>query len=130
MIKRNWREVRPVVGTHDDAIVWHIFCRKDRKGGTLAPEAAWLPVMEKQTYIVKHAIQAGRTSNKHSHETEEQLFYILKGRGVLRVGEEEAEVREGDFIYLPPKVPHQITNEREGEEWLEYLVISVGVDAK
>ena len=128
MIKRNWREIRPVVGTHDDAIVWHFFCRQDGRSSRLAPEAAWLPVMQKQTYIVKHAIQGGRASNRHVHESEEQLFYILKGRGVLRVGEEEEEVREGDMIYLPPKIPHQITNERGGDDWLEYLVISVGVD--
>ena len=128
MIKRNWRDVRPVVGTHDDAIVWHIFCRENRQPSSLAPEAAYLAVMRKQTYIVKHAIQGGRASNRHLHETEEQLFYILRGRGVLWVGEEEAEVREGDTIYLPPKVPHQITNERGGDDWLEYLVISVSVE--
>lgn len=103
MIKRNWREVRPVVGTHDDAIVWHIFGRKGKEAPNLAAEAAYLAVFEKQTYFVKHAIQGGRKSNPHSHETEEQLYYILKGRGVVRVGDERTEVKEGDTVYLPPQ---------------------------
>ncbi len=35
---------------------------------------------------------------------------LLKGRVRMRVGDQFLEVAEGDAVYLPPNLPHELTN--------------------
>lgn len=61
----------------------------------------------------------------HNHHANEEMFFILQGRGELRVGGERYSIRQGDFIASPPGGPelaHQIIN--TGEEELRYLAVS------
>ena len=48
----------------------------------------------------------------HWHAMEDEIFYILSGRGVFRYGEELAEVGPGDTINCPAgtQIAHQIGN--------------------
>jgi uncharacterized cupin superfamily protein len=56
----------------------------------------------------------------HSHEGEEEFLYILSGRGIAEIGEEEFEVGPGDFMGFPtPSVGHHMRN--PFEEDLVYL---------
>ena len=55
-------------------------------------------------------INPGITSEPHQHESEEHVYFILSGVGIARVGDEEREVREGDVIYMPPRLPHGMKN--------------------
>lgn len=59
----------------------------------------------------------------HYHLREDEVFYVLAGRGVLRYGEELIDIRAGDCIACPAgtKVAHQIANPHE--EDLEYLAM-------
>ncbi|MCD6399525.1 cupin domain-containing protein [candidate division WOR-3 bacterium] len=56
--------------------------------------------------------------HKHSHEHE---AYVLSGRGVARVGNEEVPLEKDRFVFVPPNVPHQFLN--KGEEDLIFLCI-------
>lgn len=61
----------------------------------------------------------------HNHRSNEEMFYILEGRGEVRIGAETFPVRAGDFIACPPGGPelaHQIVNTGTGE--LKYLSVS------
>lgn len=61
----------------------------------------------------------------HSHRANEELFFILQGTGVARIGAETFPIRAGDFIACPPGGPetaHQIRN--TGDEELRYISIS------
>lgn len=53
-------------------------------------------------------------SGKHHHGELETVIYVVSGRGKIRwwaEGKEyEEEVEPGDFIYVPPFVPHQEIN--------------------
>lgn len=52
-------------------------------------------------------------SGVHHHGDLETIIYVVAGRGKIRWGarmEHEAEVEPGDFIYVPPFVPHQEIN--------------------
>ncbi len=42
----------------------------------------------------------------HVHENEDELFYVLEGEHVYRVGEEEFEVGPGAMVFAPRGVPH------------------------
>ena len=61
----------------------------------------------------------------HSHRGEEEMFFIVKGRGTLRYGEETRPLRAGDVICCPtggPETAHQIVNDSDGD--LAYLSVS------
>jgi uncharacterized cupin superfamily protein len=61
----------------------------------------------------------------HNHRSNEEMFYILEGRGEVRIGAETFPIRAGDFIACPPGGPelaHQIVNTGTGE--LKYLAVS------
>jgi len=52
-------------------------------------------------------------SGVHHHGETETIIYVVSGRGLMRWGEQmehEQEVEPGDFIYVPPFVPHQELN--------------------
>ena len=58
-------------------------------------------------------IEPGGHQRVHSHDPE-QIYFILEGRGVMRVGEEEREVEEGDCIFIPSRAAHGIENRTKG----------------
>jgi uncharacterized RmlC-like cupin family protein len=61
----------------------------------------------------------------HHHGALESVIYIVKGRARMRWGERlefVAEAGPGDFIYVPPYVPHQEIN-ASVEEALECVLV-------
>jgi uncharacterized cupin superfamily protein len=67
-------------------------------------------------------VPAGKESYVyHSHQTEEEWIYVLAGRAVALIDDEEYEVETGDFIGFPaPSVAHLLRNPGPAE--LVYLV--------
>ena len=66
----------------------------------------------------------------HHHGPVESVIYVLKGRARMRWGERLefiAEAGPGDFIYVPPYVPHQEINASENEA-LECVLLRSGQD--
>lgn len=59
----------------------------------------------------------------HYHLREDEAFYVLSGRGVLRYGEELIDIKPGDCIACPAgtRTAHQIANPYD--EDLEYLAV-------
>ena len=58
-------------------------------------------------------IQANAKTGAHHHGHLESVIYVIKGRARMRWGaqlEFTAEAGPGDFIYVPPYVPHQEIN--------------------
>jgi quercetin dioxygenase-like cupin family protein len=42
----------------------------------------------------------------HLHERDDELFYVLEGEHVFRVGDEEFEVGPGGLVFAPRGIPH------------------------
>jgi uncharacterized RmlC-like cupin family protein len=64
----------------------------------------------------------------HHHGPVESVIYVVTGRARMRWGERlefMAEAGPGDFIYVPPYVPHQEINAR-AEEPLSCVVVRSG----
>jgi uncharacterized RmlC-like cupin family protein len=58
-------------------------------------------------------IHANAKTGPHHHGPLESVIYIVSGRARMRWGEHlefTAEAGPGDFIYVPPYVPHQEIN--------------------
>lgn len=45
----------------------------------------------------------------HNHEQEE-VYFIVEGRGEMCLGEERQTVTSGQMVYIPPGIFHQLTN--------------------
>ncbi|MBC7944705.1 MAG: cupin domain-containing protein [Burkholderiales bacterium] len=58
-------------------------------------------------------IEANAKTGAHHHGELESVIYVVSGRARMRWGEQlefVAEAAAGDFIYVPPFVPHQEIN--------------------
>jgi mannose-6-phosphate isomerase-like protein (cupin superfamily) len=47
---------------------------------------------------------------KHTHPGAEEIMYILKGRGMSGVVDQEFEVKAGDTLWVPRGAPHWFYN--------------------
>ena len=66
----------------------------------------------------------------HHHGDLESIIYVVKGRARMRWGEHleyVAEAGPGDFIFVPPYVPHQEIN-ASPDETLECVLVRSGQD--
>jgi mannose-6-phosphate isomerase-like protein (cupin superfamily) len=52
----------------------------------------------------------GSEQPPHAHPTNEQIYVIVRGRGMMRVGGEEREVAAGTLVFVPPGTSHAIRN--------------------
>ena len=95
------------------------------KGDKLDPNTAQTPGMFRQAAINKArvgaqkiwagtvSIQADAKTGVHHHGELESVIYIVSGKARMRWGENlefVAEGEAGDFIFVPPFVPHQEIN--------------------
>src|SRR6195256_1703134 len=70
-------------------------------------------------------IHANAKTGAHHHGPLESVIYVVKGRARMRWGEKlefVAEAGPGDFIYVPPFVPHQEIN-ASPDEVLECVLV-------
>lgn len=51
---------------------------------------------------------AGTLAAAHTHETEEEIIYILAGSGAIIAEGEETRLAPGTAVFIPPGLPHQI----------------------
>src|SRR4051812_3167643 len=67
----------------------------------------------------------------HSHRAEEEMFFIVRGRGTLRYGAQTRAIRAGDVICCPtggPETAHQIVNDSDAD--LAYISVSTMMPAE
>ena len=65
----------------------------------------------------------------HSHHREEEWLYIISGKGIAEIDDEEFEVNAGDFMGFPtPSVAHHLLNPYE--EDLIYLMGGENLDVE
>ena len=73
-------------------------------------------------------VQPGAKTGPHHHGELETVLYVVKGRARMRWGDHlefSDEAGQGDFIYVPPYVPHQEINARS-DEACECVVVRSG----
>ncbi len=107
------------------------------KGDQLDANTAQTPGMFRQAAINHARVGAQRIwagtvaiapdakTGVHHHGPLESVIYVVRGRARLRWGERldyVAEAGPGDFIYVPPYVPHQEIN-ADPEQVLECVLV-------
>ena len=51
----------------------------------------------------------------HDHETEDEMFYVVKGRLLIKLRDGEVTLGPGEFVVIPRKVEHMPVAEEEVE---------------
>ncbi len=114
---------------HDSSGRWRNNGVQVIKGDRLDSNTAQTPGMFRQAAI-NHArvgakkiwagtvtIQPDAKTGVHHHGELESVIFVLRGKARMRWGEKleyVAEAEPGDFIYVPPFVPHQEINADPG----------------
>ena len=119
----NWRDIQPKI-SHLSAVHWGGLREIDLEYEDETDPRNRLNVLNG---FARHALQGRKTSDFHKHETLEQVYYILSGAGEVLCGDKRYPVCEGDAVYLPAGVDHQMFNDAN-EDWLIHHVISQSVD--
>jgi mannose-6-phosphate isomerase-like protein (cupin superfamily) len=66
-----------------------------------------------------YVLEAGGTDPQSPH-TEDELYYVVSGRGAITVGTETREVSPGSLMFVTASVPHHF---HDIVERLEILVV-------
>jgi quercetin dioxygenase-like cupin family protein len=83
--------------------------------------APWTHVKSEHVWVGTTAVEPGFTSNEHKHDTQEEIFYCLEGRGDLRVNGEDIPMLPGDTLLVKPGNLHMVVN--RGEKVFKLLAV-------
>jgi len=76
----------------------------------------------KQLDVHINVVRAGTEPGpRHYHSGNENAYFVLGGEGEITVGDDAYVVGQGDFIFIPPGVPHAVHN--SGSEDLRLIEI-------
>jgi mannose-6-phosphate isomerase-like protein (cupin superfamily) len=64
--------------------------------------------------LAQATVPPGATTEAHYHRTSEEIYLFTAGAGRMMLGGEEAAVRAGDCVVIPPGVEHQLVNDGDG----------------
>jgi len=81
------------------------------------------PAEGNQTVVAFYTLPPGKSSYPyHYHTTNEEVFYIISGEGILETSDGERTISAGDIIVCPvgERGAHRLTNSSETED-LVYL---------
>jgi len=124
-------------GDHDHEPKWKNDGVRVIPGNTLDPNTAQTPGMDRKAAINAARVGAQKIwagtvhihpnakTGAHHHGALESVIYVVRGRARMRWGEHlefTAEAGPGDFIYIPPYVPHQEINASR-DEVLECVLV-------
>ncbi len=96
----NRNRVKPFI-TKDTAVIREI----------LAPRNSSL----RNQSLAEAKVAPGGITEEHYHRDSEEIYYILRGKGRIRLEGEAREVKAGDGIAISPGSRHQIENIGTGE---------------
>ncbi len=65
--------------------------------------------------FIQYTTRAGEEPDDHTHGTEDEIFYVLQGELSFRCGEDEFELADGGFIFLPRGIKHGYTIRSAGD---------------
>ncbi|MEM9400668.1 MAG: cupin domain-containing protein [Verrucomicrobiota bacterium] len=60
--------------------------------------------------LAEAIVKPGNATTEHYHPKAEEIYYIMQGSGVIRIGEEKKEVGVQDAVAIPPGMKHKIWN--------------------
>ncbi len=84
------------------------FTTKD--GSTIREILAYRNSVIKNQSLAEAIVPVGGSTAEHYHPKSEEIYYILKGEGRMKINEETRDIAPQDGIAIPPGAPHKIWN--------------------
>lgn len=76
-----------------------------------------------------NSIKAGSPPGPyHIHTNAENVYYVLSGEASIRSGEQTHLIRAGQVAFIPPHVPHAVSNEGRAELVIIEIYAPAGAD--
>lgn len=82
------------------------FTTKD--GSTIREVAGAVSLPTQHQSLAEATVPAGGSTDQHFHHVSEEIYFFTAGSGRIRLGDEEAEIRAGDTVVIPPGVEHKL----------------------
>jgi len=95
---RNITEVEPIVEHNGTAPVWWMIKSREFKDIT---DGGFLELAN------EFEVAGGGMVDPHSHPTHE-FYYVISGRAIMTISDEDREIAQGDLVYIPPDAVHSI----------------------
>ncbi|HVO92186.1 MAG TPA: cupin domain-containing protein [Terriglobales bacterium] len=57
-----------------------------------------------------YCFEPGQEQSAHTHEGQDKVYYVLEGKGVFSVGNEERELGAGEIALAPAGQKHGVAN--------------------
>jgi mannose-6-phosphate isomerase-like protein (cupin superfamily) len=58
----------------------------------------------------------------HYHDTQDELYFVHRGRARVEVGGETRELDEGGLVYVESTTPRKVSNASESEDLILFVV--------
>jgi mannose-6-phosphate isomerase-like protein (cupin superfamily) len=82
--------------------------------GAMARMVLTSQFMESMEFLAYAMLPPGNTIEEHVDPVEE-IYLVVRGGGLMKVGEEEKEVKEWDATWIPAGAPHRLINNTKEE---------------
>jgi mannose-6-phosphate isomerase-like protein (cupin superfamily) len=70
--------------------------------------------MEAIEFLAYAILPPGNTIEEHIDPVEE-IYLVVQGQGMMKVGDDEQQVKEWDAVWIPAGEPHRLVNTGSGE---------------
>jgi quercetin dioxygenase-like cupin family protein len=95
---RSIEDVEPIVEHNGTVPVWWLVSSREMKDIT---DGGYLELVN------EFEVSGGSAVFPHSHPTHE-FYYVMTGRGIMTIEDEEREIRQGDLVHIPPDAVHSL----------------------
>ena len=75
--------------------------------------------------FLEYLTRKGEEPPSHTHETEDEMFYVLEGTITFRCGKETFDLEKGGFVFLPGGIEHSYTI--NGEDSVRLIAVTAPV---
>ena len=94
---------------------------KTRHGSEIRPLVDRTTSAITRCSLAEEILPPGHAVTPHRHREIEEIYYIVEGRGMMTVGDEQREVAAGDAVYVPRGHRHTLAN--TGAEPIKLLLV-------
>lgn len=75
--------------------------------------------LNEKTTVKIITVHEGQSISLQTHEHRDEFWRVIKGSGIIRIGEKDNEAHEGSAFFCPRHLEHRVTGGPGGTTFLE-----------
>jgi cupin 2 domain-containing protein len=76
------------------------------------------PLFQKGAVVIERIVSSGEQPVGRYCQTEDEWVMLVRGTATLRIEDTTVQLKEGDYVTLPAKVPHEVLETSTNALWL------------